>query len=65
MSPDVNKYDFPLAVTHDCPKPTLPFSMIVSPRPNWTCGVCGRVYFHEIPGCGGGGWWVEIQGPSR
>lgn len=48
---------------HACPLPFLPFSMIVSQRPDWECGNCGRIYRHEIPTCGGGGWWTEVRGP--
>lgn len=50
---------------HACGLPCGPASGIVSARPDWTCGECGRIWrWWNGGGSGALFWWVEVQGPA-
>ena len=56
----------PAPKLHKCSVPPLGNGPITAPRPDWTCGLCGRVW--RCWNGGGSGslfWWTEVRGPSR
>ena len=55
-----NRMRAPKPGPHTCPLPPTRMTQTWMARPDWTCGVCGRVFRLS-----GYGWWQEVQGPTH